>query len=63
MENNEKKAAEGLEKTKAQELIKPRRVGEAYSEGKEADALCGEYGGSSCTLNGAVDTAEDELIF
>lgn len=64
METNEKKSAESLEKAKAKELIKPRRVEEAYSEGKEADALCGEYAnGSSCTGNFAVETAEDDLIF
>jgi hypothetical protein len=63
MENNEKKPAGQPGKAKAQELIKPRRVEEAYGEGKEADALCGEYGGSACSLNGAVETSEDELIF
>jgi hypothetical protein len=63
MEENEKNPAGQPGKAKAKELIKPRRVEEAYSEGKEADALCSEYGSSSCTGNWDVETTEDDLIF
>jgi hypothetical protein len=58
----------GPEKPKARELVKPRRLREAYADAPAADPLCAEYScpsysPSSCSGNVSVGADEDTILF
>jgi len=50
---------------KLQELIKPKKVEDIYSETKAVEALCREFGaGTDCRLgNSSIDPSDDDLLF